>query len=186
MAKPAEIYKLIERLCVSIAGETHKKDVQKTALSALGGSNVSLARKYDQNIVQRIYSKLQARSKDDASEFLTIYKNLLEFMEEDGAKNILTFLLLMADGGENEADFVNGNVLGEVFAVPGKVSGGQKMIPVLREQALSGFETKHKRVVGEFCQGVLREGEILIFVPLQRKRTPQPRWKTASKVAKVP
>lgn len=153
MASPAEIYKLIERLCVSIAGENHKKDVQKTALGALAGSNVSLAKKYDQNIVQRIYSKLQSRSKDDASEFLAIYKNLLEFMEEDGAKNILTFLLLMADGGGTEADVVNGNVLGEAFIFPSIGHESQKTISVLRNQVSNCSEAKYKRnTTGKFVK----------------------------------
>lgn len=151
MANPAEIYKLIERLCVSFAGENHKKDVQKTAFSALAGSNVSLTKKYDQNIVQRIYSKLQSRSKDDASEFLSIYKNLLEFMEEDGAKNILTFLLLMADGGGNETDIVNGNMLGEAFIIPGIAHENRKMISVLRNQVTNCSEVKYKKnFTGEF------------------------------------
>lgn len=151
MSKPAEIYKLIERLCVSIAGETHKNDVQKTAISALGGSNVSLVKKYDQSIVQRIYGKLQSRSNDEASDFLTIYKNLLEFVEEDRAKNFLTFLLLMADGGENAADLVNGNVPMEVFSIPSMGQDGQKVMPSLKGQILSGHDAKHKRIVpGEF------------------------------------
>lgn len=162
MASVAVIYKLIERLCVSIAGENHKKEVQKTALGALAGSNVSLAKKYDQNIVQRIYSKLQSRSKDDASEFLENYKNLLEFMEEDGAKNILTFLLLMADGVNNEADFVNGNVLGEVFTISGNGNDNQKMLSVLKNQVSSSYDAKHqkKNVSGEKILGTVHIGEL--------------------------
>uniref|UniRef100_A0A336LV44 CSON001754 protein n=1 Tax=Culicoides sonorensis TaxID=179676 RepID=A0A336LV44_CULSO len=143
MAKPAEIYKLIEKLCISIAGPEHKKQVQKGAVELLAGSSVSLSKKYDSNIDQRIWKHFYTRSQTkEATEFFDNYNKLKEFVDESNVKNILTFLYSLTDGHGISVDAINGNIQGA-----GDDLDKPKIFQIQNEM-MSTFEVDQNKLTG--------------------------------------